>query len=236
MKTTELHPTFFFPKPETMVSFFVESLLENEELKFMGDSDHDVHEMMDFILMKHYHNDGKSGRIHTQYLFNAVKELAKSYEMMRFFNCLSPTNKWGNWSESNIGENEVIAIGVLDEDYDDGDPDPYMTAGGYRSWKATKGTVVKYYLNSDLSVTVKFDSNCIVDHYNNNFGGVSTGGGTTNYKIGERVETRSFKMGREFVDKDWTKTNFKATVTYLDILKVKNLIVERIPEFSIFCK
>jgi len=43
MKTTELHPTFFFPKPETMVSFFVESLLENEELKFMGDSDHDVH-------------------------------------------------------------------------------------------------------------------------------------------------------------------------------------------------
>lgn len=233
MKTTELHPIFFYPKSENMVPFFVEALLENEELTYMSARDNDVLDMMDFILMKHYHNDGKSGRIHTQYLFNALMEIAKSYDMVKFFKCLNPTNKWSNWEDFTIEEKDVIGVGVLDEDYNDGDPDPYETAGGYRSWTALKGTEVKYYLNNDLSVTAKFKSNCVVDHYNNNICGNSTGGGTTTYSIGERVQIRCFSnMGREFLDKSWKTINFKSSVTHLDIIKIRKQIVEKIPEFS----
>ena len=84
-----------------------------------------------------------------------------------------------------------IGKGVLLEDYCDSDNDPYETAGGFRNWKALKGIEVKYYLNSDLTINVRFDSNCLIDHYNNNIAGLSTGGGTTRYKIGDRVERRS---------------------------------------------
>jgi hypothetical protein len=157
----------------------------------------------------------------SEFFFNLEERNKGWYEDMgvKFVNCTSD-------------EATLIAIGKLDEDFCDTDPDCYETAGGYRAWKALAGTSVKYYLNKDLTVTAKFESNCEVDHYNNNFFGVSTGGGTKNYKIGDRVEIRSVNLGREFLDKNWKNTEFKATVKKIDTGKVNGLINEFHPYLS----
>jgi hypothetical protein len=167
-------------------------------------------------------------------LSKLLKELTKiteTYKMIDFFHYFVT---WSQFKDKNVicqsEEENLIAVGKLVEDYNDGDPDPYETAGGYRSWKATAGTLVKYYLNKDLTITAKFESNCLVDHYNNNFFGNSTGGGTTKYKIGDRVEIRSFTGRRELFDKEWKKIDFKAEIKKFDHQKIEHLIQNNQPD------
>jgi hypothetical protein len=90
--------------------------------------------------------------------------------------------------------------------------------------------MVEYHLQSDLSIRLVFDSNCEIDHYNNNFFGKSTGGGTTNYEIGERVEKRSVTLGREAFDKSWKSAPIKASVRKIDPDKIKGLIEKFQPQ------
>lgn len=235
MKTRELHPVFFFPKPKDMMPYFVEAIKENDECKHTSAYSGSVYKILDCIIMKHYHMDGKEGEIHLEYTYNALMGCAKSWDMAKFYKYLSPTNRWSNWENKVFTidvSNNFIGWGKLTEDYEDSDPDPYETAGGYRSWKATKGAIVHYYMNSDLSVTAKFPSNCMVDHYNNNFFGVSTGGGHRTYEIGQRVEYRSVQLGREFLDYDWKKPKFHAEVVEFDMERAKALVIQYIPEFA----
>lgn len=72
----------------------------------------------------------------------------------------------------------------------DSDNDPYQTAGGYRTWQSKEHATMYLSLNRDNSMVLRYEASCLVDHYNNNYCGNSTGGGTTKYKEGERVGTR----------------------------------------------
>jgi len=239
MKTAEtvtaerkLDKFFFYPKAKNLLSIIAKGIQDGvEKLRWFGSFESHVFEAMDWLVMERAKQI--DGEIHLQYLYNAVKEVAKIYEMAEFIFRMKAEKLIHADATS---EERLVAVGVLDEDYKDADPDPYETAGGYRSWVATKGTIVRYYLNADLTFTAKFDSNCVVDHYNNNFFGVSTGNGTTKYELGERVETRSVTLGRVAFDKGWSKTEFKATPKKIDLPKLKRLASELVPEFAFLQK
>jgi len=222
----------FAPKAKNLRTIIAEGIQSgDDELRFFGSYEGHIFDAMDYIIQNFHETD--SGRITTGMLYKAIEEVAHTYDMARFISHLSPNN-FGERAVDAKAESEenLIAIGVLNADYKDGDADPYETAGGYRSWIATKGTVVKYYLNADLSIRLVFDSNCVVDHYNNNFFGVSTGNGTTKYELGERVEKRSVTLGREAFDKGWKKAKIDATALKIDYAKAKRLSAEFVPEFG----
>lgn len=229
-ETRKLDKFFFFPKAKDLLPIIAKGIKNGvEKLRWFGTSH--VWEAMDWLVMERAKQI--DGEIHLEYLHNAVKDVARIYEMARFFLHLAPRN----FGESAVdaraeSEENLIAVGVLNADYKDADPDPYETAGGYRSWIATKGTEVRYYMNADLSIRLVFDSNCVVDHYNNNFCGVSTGGGTRNYEIGERVEKRSVTLRREAFDKGWKKADIDATPKKIDYAKCRRLASELVPEFA----
>jgi hypothetical protein len=223
---------FFFPKFAVILPIIAEGIRNGaEKLQFFGSYEGHIFDAMDYIVTRF--KSAIEGEINLKYLHTAIKEVASVFDMAKFIASFSESN---NWSGAKNGKAEsyvsLIGIGVLNADYKDGDSDPYETAGGYRSWIALKGTTVKYYLNRDLTFTLMFDSNCLVDHYNNNFCGVSTGGGTTEYKLGQRVETRSITLGREAFDKGWTKAKIDATATRVDFAKLKKLAAEYVPEFA----
>lgn len=207
---------------------------KEEKLRFFGDYIGHIMDAVSFIVEKFY----QGGKIEIKYMVDACAKAAKIYDMFSFFEHLIRTNKdhyeRGGVYFMSAGDSDsktLFAIGELLEDYDDSDKDPYETAGGYRGWKALKGTKVEYHLNPDLSVSATFESNCLVDHYNNNFFGNSTGGGTTNYKIGERTGKRTALLGREFLDSGWKKAIIKAKVVAIDADKALKLCGEYHPEF-----
>ncbi len=222
----------FAPKAKELRAVVAEGVQSGDkQMRFFGSHESAVFEAMDYIVQRFHKTD--SGRITLGMLFEAVQEVAKTYDMANFFKHLAPNN-FGEKAVDAKAESEehLIGIGVLNADYEDGDPDPYETAGGYRSWIATKGTVVKYYMTPNLNIRLVFDSNCVVDHYNNNIGGLSTGGGTTKYELGERVEKRSVTLGREAFDKGWKTAEIDATAKKIDYAKCKRLAAEIVPEFG----
>ena len=231
-------PVLFATKYKELIPILVKGIKEKDNAMFcFSNFKGSIFNAMDYIIAN-YHTTN-SGRITTGMLYSAIEEFAKMYDMRSLFKYLPTNNK--NILVEDLNDPDILkmknpknifGIGILDEDYEDSDPDPYQTAGGYRNWIATKGTKVYYRLNINLSVTASFDSNCLIDHYNNNFAGLSTGNGTTTYKIGERVEKRSATLGREFIDKEWSKTKFKATVTKIDFAKLNDLIITAVPEFK----
>ena len=228
----KLDKFFFFPKKQVILPIIAQGIQEGaEKLRWFGTFESHIFEAMDYIVTR-YH-EGIDGEINLGYLHSAIKEVAEVYEMVQFIKSLRPDN-FGEKAIDAKAESEenLIGVGVLNADYADADSDCYETAGGYRSWVATKGTIVRYYLNADLTIRLVFDSNCVVDHYNNNFFGVSTGGGTTEYKLGERVEKRSVTLGREAFDKGWKKAKIDAKVRKVDLAKLKRLATEFVPEFA----
>jgi len=223
---------FFVPKTKDVLPIIADGMQKGDDkLRWFGTHEGDIFDAMDYIVMCFH--DRINGRINLGYLFNTLKDIAKIFEMATFFKNLAPKN-FGDGAVDARAESEehLIGVGVLNADYADGDADPYETAGGYRSWIAPKGTVVKYYLNANLSIRAEFDSNCVTDHYNNNFFGVSTGGGTTEYKLGERVEKRSVTLGREAFDKGWKAAKIDAKAVKIDYAKAKALCAEFVPEFA----
>jgi hypothetical protein len=112
---------------------------------------------------------------------------------------------------------DVFAAGRLLVDTNTSDSDCYETAGGYRSFIGKAGTPVYFALNGDNSIVIMFDSSCMVDHYNNNFFGNKTGGGTSNYKEGERVEVRTINTG--LFDLRKVLEQYKLSLKYMDTVK-----------------
>ena len=224
---------FFVPKTKEILPLIAEGMQEGDDkLRWFGTHESEIFSAMDYIVMRFH--DRINGRINLGYLFKTLKDIAKIFEMAKLFSGMKAgkNSLEGVTVADAVSEDDLIGVGVLEADYADGDPDPYATAGGYRSWIAPKGTEVKYYLNADLSIRLVFDSNCVVDHYNNNFYGVSTGNGTTNYEIGERVEKRSVTLRREAFDKGWRKAEIDAVPQKIDYAKAKRLASEFVPEFG----
>lgn len=219
----------FATKAEKILPILVDGIRRGDDLlRHFSSREFEVYHALDYLIMNYHQTD--SGRITTSMICDAIRKVGESYEMAQLFSW-----DWEVYQKLRVqypDDSEVFAIGVLDQDYEDGDPDCYQTAGGYRVWKALAGSKVEYKMNADLSVRAVFESNCVKDHYNNNFFGSSTGGGTTQYKTGERVEKRSVIMRREFIDYDWSKPKFKATITEIDIEKARRLVVKFIPEFN----
>ena len=221
----------FAPKAINLRAIIAEGIQSgDDQLRYFGEYEGHVYDAMDYVIQKFHETD--SGRITTGMLFKALKEIARTYDMAKYFKHNMANGMRGFTQAEANSEKTLIAVGVFFADYVDGDNDPYTTAGGYRSWIAPKGTVVRYYLNADLTIRLEFDSNCVIDHYNNNIGGLSTGGGTTNYKLGERVEKRSVTLGREAFYKEWKKAKINATAQKVDLTKAKALCAEFVPEFA----
>jgi hypothetical protein len=226
-----MHKQLFFAKAEDIKSYIAEAIKSKDEsFKFFGTYDSEIWNALNHIVQTQYNLS--QGEINLEYLFKSIKEVAVIWAMVRdldsdykwleregvkIVNCTSPSET-------------LIAVGILDEDYSDNDPDPYETAGGYRCWRALAGTKVEYHLQPDLSIRLKFDSNCEIDHYNNNYYGNSTGGGTTKYEVGERIETRGVTLGREAFDKSWKTAKIKATAKKIDPDKIRGLIEKYQPE------
>tara|TARA_Y100000593_G_scaffold90569_1_gene177295 strand:+ start:467 stop:1273 length:807 start_codon:yes stop_codon:yes gene_type:complete len=237
----ELHPTLHFAKPETIVSFISEAIIRKDhDVRFFGP--YHYWDVVNRIIMSEYTGCGRD--INIEYLVDAVKTVAKIWDRIQFLNRVITTHreyyeekyeidsvtcygkKFGRLQ--NVGSNKLIGVGKLTADYTDSDPDPYETAGGYRKWRALKGSTVEYYLNSDLTIRLEFKSNCEVDHYNNNFFGNSTGGGTTKYEVGERVAVRSANIDKETFFQSFAA--IKVKLLWLDYAKIKEMIATIQPE------
>jgi hypothetical protein len=243
METATQNVYFKFLQEKEASALIAQGMREkNPKLRFFGTYSSYVHQAVDYIIEKYY----TGGEIAITYMIDACTKVAEVYDAFSFFHHLRVTNSkyyertgtvFGTITEEiypDMNPNfkkDIIAVGELTEDYEDGDSDPYPTAGGYRQWKALKGTRVVYIMNTNLSVHACFLSNCMVDHYNNNFAGVSTGGGTTNYKIGERTALRGLTLGREFLDKGWKKSKLSADVKIIDADKALQLCAENHPDF-----
>lgn len=79
------------------------------------------------------------------------------------------------------------------------DHDCYQTAGGYRSYESNSDTPIVSLEYHHNGIYISVESSLIIDHYNNNFFGVSTGGGHRTYKKGEnncirKINTGSFDL------------------------------------------
>ena len=229
-----LHSTLFFPKAEDVIPYIAEAIKnKNEDFRFFGGYDGHVWNAVNNIVRNCYNSSEDDGRIHINYLFEAVKKVGDIFDRLKFIKGLTTTNNEGiSFIDSSFYWSEQVASAVLQSDYEDGDSDCYQTAGGYRHFKALEGTDVVITLNHDLTFRCSFDSNCVTDHYNNNFGGVSTGGGTTKYNLGERVEKRGVTMGRELISKNWMQRKADIKVQEINVRRLIELVYEYQPELA----
>lgn len=100
----------------------------------------------------------------------------------------------------------IFAIAVGSEIIHTSDNDCYQTAGGYRSYESDDSPLV--HLRADENgIQLVFESSLMIDHYNNNFAGVSTGNGTTKYKKGENIVSRTINTYMYDVSEVLTKYN-----------------------------
>lgn len=239
----ESHPTLGYTKAENVLGWIAEAIARRDKcVQFFGSFESHVWEVVDRIIMSEYKGGGS---INVRKLYESVEEVAKIWEQVKYLSNIGddePSMGGGLTTKKQYErkglefikcQSEVetlIGVGRLLEDYKDGDSDCYETAGGYRGWRALKGTRVEYHLNKDLTIRLEFESNCEVDHYNNNFFGKSTGNGTTEYKVGERVEKRSVTLGREAIDRTWKNVEIKAEIKKIDYDKMMALMEEYQPE------
>lgn len=226
----DLHKSLFFPKMENVIDYVAAAMKNgNKDFQFFGK--HHVWPAVNNVIRNCYDKQCDSGKIHVDYLYEALEDVAEIVEKIKFFKGLNTYNR--SWYEDKGiklgsfihagGSSEIVGNGVLAQTYKDSDNDCYETAGGYRNYVALEGTTFGVYLNRDLSFRCSLEMSCIEDHYNNNFYGVSTGNGTTAYEIGKRVETRSVNMNYELLTKDPNYAVFllKRLDTYraLDMIK-----------------
>lgn len=206
--------------------------LGDQAMRFFGTHKSDIFHAMDYLFVNFFKSEG---RITTGMLFDAIEQIAGTYDMFKHLTCLA-----SNYKELSVDcaseESNLIGVGRMVEEYIGCDKDTQMTAGCYNNWIAPMGTLVKYYLNTDLSIQAVFEVSITLEHYNNNFYGVSTGNGDTTYEIGKNVTKRSVKLGREWIDKNWTKNTFPADVRKVDGNKATKLASELVPDFAFLVK
>jgi len=217
---------------------FLSTLLEgrrqkHDKLRFFGSYSAHVFSALDYLVEILY-VEGK--KINTASIYKQLEKLADDLECVRNlwdFKDLSRVKNITCESE----DSTLVAVGVLTEDYHSSDDDCYQTAGGYRAYLAKKGTVVYYHLDQYLNVYAKVQSSLMIDHYNNNFFGVSTGNGTTNYEEGQNVVTRTLALNSSFPYKVAAKKETKkieASIIKIDLTKIKGIVEVNQPEILEF--
>ena len=87
-------------------------------------------------------------------------------------------------------DKDVFAVAVGSEVIHTSDNDCYETAGGYRTYESDEKPIV-YLAVTHYGIVLKVQSSLMVDHYNNNFFGNSTGNGTSKYEKGKNLCTRT---------------------------------------------
>jgi len=87
-------------------------------------------------------------------------------------------------------DKEVFAVAIGSEIIHTRDNDCYQTAGGYRTYESDENPIV-YLAVTHYGIVLKVQSSLMVDHYNNNFFGNSTGNGTTTYEKGKNLCMRT---------------------------------------------
>lgn len=221
----ELHNLLFYPKAENLVGYIAEGI-KRKDPSFQFFNKRESWSVLNHIVQTQFNQS--FGSINLGYVLKAIEEVGQTYEYLKY---LKEYGEFIGFEESEESEENIIGYVELTEDFIDGDSDPYQTAGGYRSWKALKGTKASIHLNKDLSATLKFDSNCTIDHYNNNFAGVSTGGGTTKYEIGQRVEKRSVQVDTKGIfQENWTKMPIETKPISVCKNNIDRLLKEYQPE------
>lgn len=115
-------------------------------------------------------------------------------------------------------DKDIFAVALGTEAIVTSDNDCYETAGGYRGYKSAENPIV-YLKYAHNGIYLVFDSSLMVDHYNNNFFGVSTGNGTTKYKEGENVITRS--IATNSFDVSEVLTIYNLTLKKMDVERGK---------------
>ena len=226
IRKNELHKLLHFPKSQNLVGYIAEGIKQKDpSFQFFGKRE--SWSVLNHIVQTQFNQS--FGSINLQYVLKAIEEVGQTYDYLQFL-------KRADFKGLEVleeAEDNIIGYVKLTEDFVDADNDPYETAGGYRSWKALKGTKASIHLNKDLSATLKLQSNCMVDHYNNNFAGVSTGGGTTEYQIGERVEVRCIQVDTKGLFwENWTKMPIKTKAISVCKNNIERLLNEYQPELN----
>jgi len=220
----ELHDLLFYPKAKNLVGYIAEGI-KRKDPSFKFFSKRESWSVLNHIVQTQFNQS--FGRIDLASVLKGIEEVGQTYEYLDFLK----RAEFEGLEVLEEAEDNIIGYVELTEDFVDGDKDPYETAGGYRSWKALKGSVGSIHLNKNLSAYIEFESNCMIDHYNNNFAGVSTGGGTTKYKIGERVEKRFLKVDTKGVFwENWTKMPIETKAISVCKNNLDRLLKEYQPE------
>ena len=221
----ELHKLLFYPKAENLVGYIAEGIKQKDP-SFRWFGKRESWSVLNHIVQTQFNQS--FGQIDLGSVLKVIKEVGQTYEYIDFLKLRCDFKGLEVLEEA---EDNIIGYVELTDDFVDGDKDPYETAGGYRSWKALKGTIASIHLNKDLSAFLRFDSNCTIDHYNNNFAGVSTGGGTTKYEIGERVAKRSVEVDTKGLFwENWTKMPIETKAISVCKNNIDRLLEEYQPE------
>lgn len=175
---------------------------------------------MDVVLkyIEKYYNHG-DGEIVPIYKPDAACDAASTFSYMNYNFVGSSLNK----PVENDDNRNVVIRGTLKNDVKYSNPDPYETAGGYIGGVATKGTpctVVLAYDYTGFGFAVFADTNILQDNYNNNFFGVSTGGGNKSYEMGKRIEEKRLKTFTHIGHDLWDMVEIEA----IDCDKIEKFI------------
>ena len=173
------------------------------------------------VLLKYiekYYNAG-DGEIVPIHKHQSACDAASTFSYMNYNFVGSSLNKPVESDE----KHNVVIRGILKNDVQYADNDPYETAGGYIGGVATKGTpctVVLGYDYTGFGFVVFADVNILQDNYNNNFFGVSTGGGNKSYEMGKRVENKRLKAFSHIGHSLWDMVEIEA----IDCEKIEKFI------------
>ena len=200
-----LDRVFFSPEYNAMRPYMVEAC---KSFRFILDANPTT--IVASIISKYLatYNDGKA-QLNLKGMLDIAEVFCSKKRMADFFNCPESYGvadarfgKLGYCGTTQLfkavtctHENkDVFAMALGTEAILTADRDCYVTAGGYREYKSSDAPIV-YLSTSHYGILLHVDSSLVTDHYNNNVGGVSTGGGTTRYKEGAMVLRRTIITG-----------------------------------------
>lgn len=197
------------------------------KLSFFSNFEGSIEKAIEYLIENHY----KGGRIRLHVLESVLRKCAYLKDLVN-----TKFDKIKNViceSESNT----LFAVGKLTEDRKDCNSDPYETAGGYINYLAPKGTIVEWHYENG-SVYCEYQTSVLVEHYNNNIHGMSTGGGTTKYKIGENEESKVYQCNSAgyITHTEGADLKFKTKMIKVDIKKFQAALLADYPTLKMLLK
>jgi hypothetical protein len=203
---TDIDRVFFSPNYNAMRPYMVEAY---KSLRFKIDANPTT--IVANIISNYLaiYNEGKTRNFNLKGMLAEAEVFCSKKRMADFFNCPESYGvadarfgKLGYCGTTQLfkavtctHENkDVFAMAVGTEALHTSDRDCYETAGGYRAYKSSDAPIV-YISTSHQGFVLHVECSLMVDHYNNNVGGLPTGGGTTSYKEGKVVFKRTISTG-----------------------------------------